>query len=108
LEGKVDVEAGHAHGGVLAHRLGFMRGGELGVRRPLVAGAEVACGGVVTRASAAVVAAQDLALIASDGALGKFGGPPARTLDAVARRAREGAAAGAGLAVCGGVRASGY
>ena len=64
-------------------------------------------GGVVARASAAVVAAQDLAHIASDGALGKLGGPPARTLDAVARRVREGAAAGAGLGVCGGVRASG-
>ena len=51
--------------------------------------------------------AQDLALIASDGVLGKLGGPPARTLDAVARRVREGAAAGAGLGVCGGVRASG-
>ena len=77
-------------------------------RRRLGAGAEVALGGVVARASAAVIAAQDLALIASDGAPGESGGPSALdTLDAVARQVREGAAAGAGLGVCGGVRAGG-
>ena len=99
MEDKVDVEVGHAHGGALAHGLGLVRGGKLRVHRRLVAVAEVTLGGVVAQASAAVVAAQDLALIASDGALGKLGGPPARTLGAVARRAREGAAVGAGLGV---------
>ena len=108
VQGKVDIEIEHAHGGVCAHGLGPVRGGELHARRRLVAGAEVELGGVVARASAAVIAAQDLALIASDGAPSESGGPSALdTLDAVARRLREAAAAGAGLGVCGGVRASG-
>ena len=108
VEGEVDVEIEHAYGGVHAHGLRLVCGDELRVRRRLVAGAEVELGGVVARASAAVIAAQDLALIASDGAPSESGGPSALdTLDAVARRLREAAAAGAGLGVCGGVRASG-